>query len=226
MNAKVSGVRGEFRRWTPAEIGKFVRQWRAANGVKRSSLAHDATVTEKTLERLESGEKISDQSLRKIASAIDWPADVFVGEKYIPTPDEAIATLTKVAEDFEQRYQEVPVSRLTDPRQFVAQFDSQGVLFQELGVALEHADDAASLKELLCDSNDIASELPATGQLEAARTLMDAVRTVETKGYVVKIGQLATYGHFGPVTILLVVHHSRPDRNADIAYVEGPPPGN
>ncbi len=52
-DGNVTGIKGEYRRFTAVELGEFVRRERESRRVKRASLAVDAKVSEKTLERLE-----------------------------------------------------------------------------------------------------------------------------------------------------------------------------
>ena len=180
-------------------------------------------MTEKTLERLENGERVSDDTLRKVAKAIGWDEETFIGPRYIPTPEEAADTLAKATADFEARYQAVTVTRVTDPRQFVAMFRTSALLFDELGVAPQPAEDSARLKALLTDWNDIAGDLDPVSQLEAGKELLAEARQVESKGYLVKAGVLERYGRLSPVTVVLVVGRARPDAAAEVAYVERPP---
>jgi transcriptional regulator with XRE-family HTH domain len=62
--------KGEHRRLTPKEIDSMVRQVRKMLGWKQIVLALDARVHERTVQRIEHGEKVDDESLRKIAKAL------------------------------------------------------------------------------------------------------------------------------------------------------------
>ena len=53
MKDNVQGIKGEYREPTPKQIGGFVRSCRKVLDTKRQSLADQAGVSEKTLERLE-----------------------------------------------------------------------------------------------------------------------------------------------------------------------------
>ncbi len=71
MNQKVEGIRGEYRELTPKEIGDFVRLCRELRGVKRLSLAQQAGISEKSLERLESGVRVSAEVYQKVAARME-----------------------------------------------------------------------------------------------------------------------------------------------------------
>jgi len=59
----------------------MIRSFRQEQGIKRAALAADANMSEKTLERAEGGQGISEDSCRRIARALGLQEDVFVGEK-------------------------------------------------------------------------------------------------------------------------------------------------
>jgi transcriptional regulator with XRE-family HTH domain len=91
---------GERRRLAPAEIGNFVLETRTARKIKRQSLARDSNLSEKTIERVESGEGVAHESYRRIASALGVPKDLFTSEMYVPTAEEAVEMLIKAHDEF------------------------------------------------------------------------------------------------------------------------------
>jgi transcriptional regulator with XRE-family HTH domain len=68
--SNVDGIRGEYRRLTSTEVGVMIRAFREGQGIKRAVLAADANMSEKTLERAEGGQGISEDSCRRIARAL------------------------------------------------------------------------------------------------------------------------------------------------------------
>jgi DNA-binding XRE family transcriptional regulator len=58
-----------YRCLTPQEIGTAVVMFRRMAGMKQFTLAHEAGVTERTVQRIENGDKVNDESLRRIAKA-------------------------------------------------------------------------------------------------------------------------------------------------------------
>jgi hypothetical protein len=75
-------LRGEDRRLYPWEVGAVVRLERYRIRLKRLSLAMEATVSEKTLERLENGEAVSDRTYRRVAAALGLPDSTFLTRHY------------------------------------------------------------------------------------------------------------------------------------------------
>ena len=61
--SNVDGIRGEYRRLTSAEVGVMIRAFREGQGIKRAVLAADANMSEKTLERAEGGQCVSEDSM-------------------------------------------------------------------------------------------------------------------------------------------------------------------
>ena len=55
QNPNAGGNRGEYRRLTSAEVGGMIRAFREARGIKRTVLAADANISEKTLNVLRVG---------------------------------------------------------------------------------------------------------------------------------------------------------------------------
>jgi transcriptional regulator with XRE-family HTH domain len=99
MRENVTGIRGEFRELTPKEIGDFVWSMRKLRETKRLVLAQEAGISEKSLERLESGVRVSDEVYRKVALAVGQKEDAFLGPRYISTQEE---TIKKAIENLEK----------------------------------------------------------------------------------------------------------------------------
>jgi transcriptional regulator with XRE-family HTH domain len=86
----------EYRCLTPQEIGKAVMMFRHAAGMKQITLAMEAGVTERTVQRIERGEKVNEESLRAIARAFRMDDNSFLGPRDVLSEDEAVAqTLEK-----------------------------------------------------------------------------------------------------------------------------------
>jgi len=71
------------RSLTPSEIATAVRSHREFAGMKQVTLAQLAGVTERTIQRLESGQRMDDQTLRDVAVALGLAGQSFVDP--IPT---------------------------------------------------------------------------------------------------------------------------------------------
>jgi transcriptional regulator with XRE-family HTH domain len=183
MNGTESGRQGEHRRLTPAEIGNFVLRTRTERKIKRASLAADANLSDKTLERLEAGERVGDPSYQQMALALGLPKDLFTAEAYVPTPEEAVQMVNQAQEEFLRSHLRVVVAKLRDPRQLLSLYPGHGVVVDDSHVAAEHAEAVALVKELLVDWGDILDEIPHTAQLDAAKQILEHIGEIERHGY-------------------------------------------
>lgn len=101
----VQGINGEFRRPNAGEIGMIIRALRADRGIKRASLAADAAISEKTLERAEAGQSIREMSHRRIARALGLREDAFLAELYVPALEEAALVIKRQQDEQQASYQ-------------------------------------------------------------------------------------------------------------------------
>lgn len=76
------------RRLSPAEIARIVKSARRRRDMKQSVLAKLAKLNIRTIERLERGTKLADESYRRVAHALDLPADIFIQSNYVPSSSE------------------------------------------------------------------------------------------------------------------------------------------
>jgi transcriptional regulator with XRE-family HTH domain len=65
---------------------------------KQLALAHEAGVKVKTIERIEAGERVSDETLVKVARALKLRDDAFTGAHYSPSDQEVAEMLRKAKE--------------------------------------------------------------------------------------------------------------------------------
>jgi transcriptional regulator with XRE-family HTH domain len=196
MRENVTGIRGEFRELTSKEIGDFVRSMRKLRETKRLVLADQAGISEKSLERLESGIRVSDEVYRKVALAVGQKEDAFLGPRYIATPEEAlkkaIESLEKLESDHKKWKAEnllidaSPFTNEHDIRQILDCWGAMLVNYSE--IEGEAVDMAAAFKQNLTDWCDIADEIGETGRLDACRSLLGEIREIERCGYVARFG--------------------------------------
>jgi len=206
VNDNIESLRGEYRRFTSAEVGGVIRMFRESQGIKRAVLATEANVSEKTIERAEGGEGISEDSCRRIARALGMKENAFTDELYIPSPEEAVRIQKQSAEDFQRTHRAVSVAPLNAPRDILPLFRCYALIPDEQCVADEHLHDFATLKQALVDYGDISGDLSATEQLEAAEEFVKLVREFEAFGYVVKCEIAAdyrTHGDSWPCSVLV-----------------------
>src|SRR6267143_5620508 len=86
----------EYRNLTSQEIGHAVITFRKMLGMKQLTLALDAGVDERTVQRIERGEKVNEDTLRKVAKVLRMKEDAFLGPRYVSTPEEATADVEKM----------------------------------------------------------------------------------------------------------------------------------
>jgi transcriptional regulator with XRE-family HTH domain len=184
--SNVDGIRGEYRRLTSAEVGVMIRAFREGQGIKRAVLAADANMSEKTLERAEGGQGISEDSCRRIARALGLREDVFVGEQYIPAPDEAMRMLEQKDEERRATYSPAAVAELEGVRDVLPLFRALGLLADDQNVADQDLEAFADLKQSWWEWNSIASDLAQPELVKGAQSFMAEVRGFQARGYVLK----------------------------------------
>src|SRR5947209_17246550 len=80
----------EYRCLTPKEIGDAVKIFRKMSGMKQIALAIEAGVDERTIQRIERGEAVSETSLRSVAKALGMRDDAFVGARHVLSSEQAL----------------------------------------------------------------------------------------------------------------------------------------
>jgi len=88
--------KGAYRRQTPKEIGEEVAALRKLAGKKQYTLANEAGLQERTVQHVEHGEKVSVDTLHKIAKAFRFPEDHYIKTYYFPTAAELEAAAERM----------------------------------------------------------------------------------------------------------------------------------
>jgi transcriptional regulator with XRE-family HTH domain len=161
MTENIEGLHGEYRRFTSAEVGTTIRLLRRIRGLKRAVLAAEAHVSEKTLERAEAGEGISEDSSRRIARALGMKETAFIEELFIPTLEEAARLQQKKDEEVRKTHRPVAVAPVVGPRDILPLFENYGLFADDMNVADEHLKEFADLKQTLVDYGDISADFTA-----------------------------------------------------------------
>jgi transcriptional regulator with XRE-family HTH domain len=200
----------EYRCLTPQEIGDAVAMFRKMAGMKQLTLALEAGVTERTVQRIENGEKANEESLQRIAKAFRMEDTSFVGPRTVLSKEEA----------WEKTKKQVEELKLIDAHRFATLKDAESVLGTHGMVIDDHfvtddaAAEAASFKDLLRDWNDVYSVMHSHEEkLNACRSLLSAAKTLEARGYIVRYGVYKTDDDYRLVTMLFA-------RKADDALCE------
>ncbi|HYN62991.1 MAG TPA: helix-turn-helix transcriptional regulator, partial [Candidatus Limnocylindrales bacterium] len=162
MSEPLKGT-SEIRELTPAEIGDFVRDTRERLGVKRLTLASRADLSEKTIERLEGGQKVGEDAYRRTATALGMDANAFLGPRPILTDDEVARQVARWLEENAV----ITGTRIRSQADLGQVLAVSMYLIDDRQVGEQHAEASAVFQQNLTDWGDLYNELPATGQLDA-----------------------------------------------------------
>ncbi len=172
--------KGEYRPFTAQQFGELVKAFRLENGWKQITLAYEAGITERTVQRIESGEQVSDDTRRQIAKAFRLPDDFFTKPGYMPTTEEAEAMLAEAAEKFTV----VDARPLHTPGDF-EEILSVGHAFLIDGTALpdEMQQEVGTFKDAFHDWTWIFSDITHVDRLGACRSLLEDVHRIAGQLY-------------------------------------------
>lgn len=207
---------GENRRLLPQEIGKAVAMFRKAADMKQFTLAFEAGVDERTVQRIERGEKVNDDTLRKIAKALRLQEDAFVGLRYVPTSEEAIVEAEKMLSQVLM----IEASEFRTVKDCDALLSTLGYLVDDRHVAAHLVHEVAVLKDLIQDWGDIYREISHTEQVEACESVLKQAQKIEEAGYGMRYGVYTTEDNFRVST--LVILPKQDDRAAQVKQLVVP----
>lgn len=129
----------------PELIGFYVRFVRGLRQLKRSTLADFAGVSISTIERVERGEKVSDEALDRIARGLGRERGYFTAPRCRLEPEQATASLVETLGEMEA----VAVARMNTHRQVREAANCHAFLIHRPDVSEEHDADLANLAEWL-----------------------------------------------------------------------------
>jgi len=178
MSANVYGIEGEFRQFTPTEVGLVIKLCRKSMGLKREVLAAFARVTDKTIQRAESGERVCEKSSQRIATALGLAQDTFTKQRFIPHlagPEETQRHERQLNEVWAQTHLAITVRELRDVTDVVSLFGSGAIWVDDNNVAEKHRQQLAALSQVIAQAND-----------QAAKDALAMIREFEAHGYVIK----------------------------------------
>ncbi len=202
--------RNEYRCLTSQEIGEAVAILRKGAGMKQITLALEAGVTERTIQRVENGERVSDDSLRHIARAFRMDEESFIGPRAVLSKEDAVVEAAKVLEGLKL----IDAHRFASPKDAEAVLGTHGMLIDNRFVKDDAATEAAEFKDLLQDWNDAYPSLDSNSQrLDACRSLLRGARRLEARGYMIRYGAYTTEDGYRLVSVLFA-------RKADDALCE------
>ena len=178
------------RRPPPDSIAFCVACSRALKQLSIQSLASMAGVSPSSIERIERGERVSDDTLRKVAVAVNQDENAFTAERIPLTQDEVERTLKAWAALYEGTV-EVPVRPFTSQRQVRELSRCDGALIdgsrlnddaQSVVADLREWIDLAGYIRATQENDAFATTEPFTGMREFNRDFLAAVREVERVG--------------------------------------------
>ncbi len=178
-------IEREFRCLTPQEIGKAVTMMRNLASMKQFTLAHEAGITERTVQRIEGGEKVSEESLRRIAKALRMDEKSFIGPRHVLSEEEAVRTAKKRLQDL----MVIEAHRFACLKDAEAVLGTDGMIIDDHFITEEAADDSARFKDLLRDYNDVYGVMRSHEEkLDACRALLIAAKSLDLRGYSITYG--------------------------------------
>ena len=190
--------RGEFRRFWPSEIGTMVATFRGSLDMKQITLAFEARVSERTVQRIEQGEKVDDETLRRVAKALKLPEDAFVTARYVPSDEEIMAQMKNANENF----QIIEIRAFAIARDFDQVLGSHGWLIDNTSCEGIAASEIAEWKDSLEDWNCVYDDIPHTERLHACEELLGRIQDIERKGLIARFGTYRTKDDFVVATVI------------------------
>lgn len=178
---KQSGA-GEFRCLSPEEISFAVRSRRELLGMKQLTLAQIAGITERTVQRIEGGQKADGQTLMAVAGALGFASHAFIGPRMIRTPEEAIAKVS----NFFERWQFVEAPLVTDWRDIQSLMLAHALVIDDSELDGDTAERVTELRDSLEGSLDFADLLSARDRMEYAKATFDILRPLQEAGIVAR----------------------------------------
>lgn len=183
---------GTYKRPEAKEIAFIVKELRTYLGWKQFALAHEAGITERTIERVEAGERVSDDTLRKIARALQLSEGAFTEARYLPSDEELAAIAKKVKED----YTHTSLHDLSSPHDLENILSAEAYLVDGANVDDGLAEDVALIKDQIQDFGDMYGDVPHTEELSYCRSLLVSIREIEAHGYTARWARYVTDDKF------------------------------
>jgi transcriptional regulator with XRE-family HTH domain len=174
----------------PSELVAFVVRWnRGLRQWKTTTLADFARVSISTVERIERGERVSDDALDRIAQAFDYAPGYFTAPRVPLGAEQAAASLV----DTYSHLEIVPVAPMTTHRAVRDAARCDAVVIHRPGVPDAYDDDIAGLQEwldLACFIlSDIADPPPSErGRRDLYNDILTCVGDLERRGLTVLSG--------------------------------------
>ena len=142
---------------------------------KQITLAHEARIDERTVQRIEAGHQVSDDTRRQIAKAFRLPVDSFIRPNHMPTAEEAEAIIAETA----GRFTVVDARPLQTARDFEEILNVRHAFLID-GTALpdKMQEEVAVFKDVFHDWSWVFSDITHVGRLKACTSLLKDVQRI------------------------------------------------
>jgi transcriptional regulator with XRE-family HTH domain len=164
-----------YRKPTAAEIGCLVRFARRSKSWKQLTLALDAKVSERTVQRIERGENVDGETLQRIAKALGLPNDSLTKPMYVPSEED----IQQGLEEASARFGFVAARELTQATDFDEILAADAYLIEDQLLRGEADDGIAAFSDQLLDWRDAHSDVSCAQRLEGCRSLFKALKTIQ-----------------------------------------------
>lgn len=185
-------AKGEYRSLTPQEIAYAVQMFRKMMDWKQLTLAIEAGVNERTVQRIERGEKVGDETLHRIGKALRLQEPGFGGARYIPSEEELQAQVAKTMSELKV----TEAHELTAVKDVDAVLSAHGYVWHENALPASLDDEIAALKDAVTDWGDCYEDISNVERLNACRSLLADVQKIETRGFKAYYGLYETDDRF------------------------------
>lgn len=134
---------------------------------------------ERTIQRIEAGQQVSEETLRKVARALGMTEGCLSSARYVPTAEEIAAEVEKVQRD----RLVVNACAVEDVKDCQKLFESHCCLPDQSRVAPDALAKVAEFTDMWADWSMVYGEISFGERLEAAQSVLKAIREIEILGY-------------------------------------------
>lgn len=157
-------------------------------------------MTERTIQRIEQGEKVNEETLRQVAKALRLRPESFVGPRHVLNDDDARAQAEKMMSELLV----IDASDFRSLKDCAAVLSTDGYFVDDRSTGDELANQVALLRDTLQDWGDLYRDVSHIERLAACESMMQLVHDIDNAGYAFRYGIYKTDDDFD-VAVLLVL---------------------
>jgi transcriptional regulator with XRE-family HTH domain len=203
----------EYLSMTPKDIGEGVELLRKQFGWKQFALADEAQINERTVQRIERGEKVSSESLRRVARALHIDAEAFLEPVPLPTVEE-----WEKAKKCSGEHTFIEALTFTTLNDCAAVLATHVFLLDERAVNEKLADQVAAFKDMLTDWGDVYGDLSHMDRLQACREVLAGGQKITAEGYTLRYGLYVTEDRWKFKVAILVLTPTDDGRMLNVTH--------